>query len=111
KMLTGLLQPSEGKAWLFGSALEANDIATRRRVGYMSQGFSLYNELTVRQNLELHAQLFKVPDREIGPRVIEMARRFDLAAVMESLPASLPLGMRQRLSLAVAMIHRPEMLI
>jgi len=111
KMLTGLLPPSEGRAWLFGHEVDPHDLATRRRVGYMSQFFSLYTELTVRQNLALHARLFNVPAAEIPQRVEEMVARFDLAAVTDSLPDRLPLGHRQRLSLAVAMIHKPEMLI
>jgi ribosome-dependent ATPase len=111
KMLTGLLPASEGEAWLFGQPVDAQNIETRRRVGYMSQGFSLYTELTVRQNLELHARLFRLPEAAIPARVEEMARRFGLAGIMDALPDTLPLGQRQRLSLAVAMIHAPEMLI
>ena len=111
KMLTGLLEATEGKAWLFGHEVDPKDIATRRRVGYMSQAFSLYGELTVRQNLELHARLFQVPENEISVRVADMQERFGLQAVTDSLPESLPLGMRQRLSLAVAMVHEPELLI
>nr|WP_218141255.1 ribosome-associated ATPase/putative transporter RbbA [Marinobacter persicus] len=111
KMLTGLLPPSEGRAWLFGHEVDPHDLATRRRVGYMSQSFSLYTELTVRQNLELHARLFHVPAAEIPGRADEMVERFDLATVIDTLPDKLPLGIRQRLSLAVAMIHKPEMLI
>jgi ribosome-dependent ATPase len=111
KMLTGLLPASEGEASLFGHKVDARDIETRRRVGYMSQSFSLYSELTVRQNLELHARLFDMPVKDIPARVEEMARRFELAGLMEALPDALPLGQRQRLSLAVAMIHGPEMLI
>lgn len=111
KMLTGLLPASEGEAWLFGQPVDPKDIETRRRVGYMSQAFSLYSELTVRQNLELHARLFHIPDGEIPARVAEMSQRFMLTEVEDTLPSALPLGIRQRLSLAVAVIHRPEMLI
>ena len=111
KMLTGLLEASEGQAWLFGQPVDASDIGTRRRVGYMSQAFSLYGELTVQQNLVLHARLFHVSAAQIGARVDEMVERFGLGEVRASLPDSLPLGMRQRLSLAVAMVHKPELLI
>ena len=111
KMLTGLLPASEGRAWLFGHEVNPHDLGTRRRVGYMSQAFSLYSEITVRQNLELHAKLFSVPPKDIPGRVEEMVERFGLVDVIDSLPASLPLGIRQRLSLAVAMVHKPELLI
>ena len=77
----------------------------------MSQAFSLYSELTVRQNLVLHAQLFDVPKDEIPQRVEETAARFGLDEIMEALPDSLPLGQRQRLQLAVALIHQPDLLI
>jgi ribosome-dependent ATPase len=111
KMLTGLLQASSGQALLFGKPVRAGDLEVRRHVGYMSQAFSLYTELTVRQNLLLHAQLYQVPEAEIGARVEEMTKRFGLEAVLDQLPDGLPLGIRQRLSLAVAVIHRPSMLI
>lgn len=111
KMLTGLLPASEGQAWLFGKLVDPRDMATRRRVGYMSQGFSLYGELTVQQNLVLHARLFHVPEAELPTRVDEMVDRFGLREVQDSLPEQLPLGMRQRLSLAVATVHKPELLI
>ena len=111
KMLTGLLPASEGQAWLFGQEVSPKDIETRRRVGYMTQAFSLYSELTVQQNLVLHARLFAVPEDEIPGRVKDMIQRFDLADAADSLPPDMPLGMRQRLSLAVAMVHKPELLI
>ncbi|AYR23942.1 ribosome-associated ATPase/putative transporter RbbA [Herbaspirillum rubrisubalbicans] len=111
KMLTGLLQASQGQAWLFGREVDPRDMTTRARVGYMSQAFSLYGELSVRQNLVLHARLYRLPEDQIAARTEEMATRFGLLDVMDSLPESLPLGIRQRLSLAVAMVHKPELLI
>ncbi|MBS0581773.1 MAG: ribosome-associated ATPase/putative transporter RbbA [Proteobacteria bacterium] len=111
KMLTGLLPASEGEARLFGNAVDAGDLDTRRRVGYMSQAFSLYAELSVRQNLVLHARLFHVAEAELHARVEEMLARFGLGDTQDSLPDAIPLGMRQRLSLAVAMVHKPALLI
>jgi ribosome-dependent ATPase len=111
KMLTGLLPASSGTAKLFGMPMGSNDMEARRKVGYMSQAFSLYNELTVRQNLELHAQLYHLPESEVDGRVKELLQRYDLAGVADAYPESLPLGMKQRLQLAVAVLHRPAMLI
>jgi ribosome-dependent ATPase len=111
KALTGLVEPAEGATRINGRTVDARDMATRKRIGYMTQSFSLYSELTVRQNLDLHARLFDMAPAEIGPRIAELARRFDLEDVLDSLPLRLPLGIRQRLSLAVALIHRPEVLI
>ena len=111
KMLTGLLPATEGESRLLGKELDASDTATRQRVGYMSQSFSLYAELTVRQNLELHAHLFQLPTERQQPRIQEMLERFDLLGVADSRPESLPLGQKQRLQLAVAILHNPEVLI
>ena len=111
KMITGLLPPSAGSARLFGQPFDPHDLATRQRVGYMSQGFSLYGELTVRQNLDLHARLFKLPSDTIPTRIAEIAERFELTEIMDALPGALPLGQRQRLSLAIAMVHAPTLLI
>lgn len=111
KMLCGLLPATSGEAWLFGQSVNADDISVRRKIGYMSQAFSLYSELTVRQNLVLHAKLFDVPKADIPGRVEETAARFGLDEIMEALPDSLPLGQRQRLQLAVALIHKPDLLI
>ena len=111
KMLTGLLPPTSGTATLFGRAAGAGGAQARRRVGYMSQGFSLYQELTVRQNLMLHGRLFDLDESVIEARCTELAARFGLAPLLHALPGNLPPGARQRLSLAVAMVHRPELLI
>jgi ribosome-dependent ATPase len=111
KMLTGLLPATAGEALLLGSPIDAADLSSRNRVGYMSQSFSLYSELSVRQNLELHARLFHLPRDVAKPRIAELVQRFGLASYLDQPASSLPLGIRQRLSLAVAIVHQPEMLI
>jgi ribosome-dependent ATPase len=111
KVLTGLLPASEGEAELFGKPIDARSLETRRRVGYMSQSFSLYDELSVRQNLELHARLFRIPRARVPGRVTELLVGFGLADQADQVASELPFGVRQRLSLAVAVIHEPEMLI
>jgi len=111
KMLTGLLPASEGEALLFDRPLDARDMRTRRRVGYMSQSFSLYGELTVVQNLDLHAHLFHLPKPDRAARIVELLHQFELDDVQDSKPDSLPLGVKQRLQLAVAVLHKPEILI
>ncbi len=111
KMLTGLLPPSEGEAWLFGQPVDANDIMIRQKLGYMTQAFSLYSELSVRQNLQLYARLFRIPSDQIPTSIEAMLDRFGLQSVANEYPDSLPLGIKQRLSLAAAVIHRPQILI
>ena len=111
KMLTGLLHPTSGTARLFGKVVDAGNLDTRRQVGYMSQAFSLYGELSVAQNLDLHARLFHLPHERIGPRIAELTERFGLAPYAAMPAADLPLGIRQRLSLAVAVVHQPTLLI
>jgi ribosome-dependent ATPase len=111
KMLTGLLSITEGRAELLGRPVDVNTPETRMRVGYMSQSFSLYEELTVRANLDLHAHLYRIPKAEIGARVGEALAHFGLTEAADQRPSILPLGMRQRLQLAAACLHRPEVLI
>jgi ribosome-dependent ATPase len=111
KMLTGLLPASEGWAKLFGRPTGGDDMEMRRNVGYMSQSFSLYNELTVRQNLEFHAHIYQLPPNERDSRVRELLARFGLTDVEGDRPEELPLGIKQRLQLAVAVLHRPAVLI
>ncbi|WP_339494912.1 ribosome-associated ATPase/putative transporter RbbA [Pseudomonas sp. RA_105y_Pfl2_P56] len=111
KVLTGLMPASEGSATLLGNPVNAKDLGTRKRVGFMSQSFSLYGELSVRQNLDLHARLFDLPKTESAQRIDGLIQRFNLLDVADQPSGALPLGLRQRLSLAVAVLHRPEVLI
>ncbi len=111
KMLTGLLPVTEGSAKLFGKPMSADDMEARRNVGYMTQAFSLYSELTVQQNLDLHARLYHLPANEIEGRIKELLERYDLKDVADAKPESLPFGVKQRLQLAVAVLHRPALLI
>ncbi len=111
RMLTGLLPASEGQAWVFDQPVTTGGAALRKRLGFMSQSFSLYGELTVRQNLDLHARLYHLPPTRIPARIDQLSERFDLVRHLDGRAEELPLGVRQRLSLAVAVIHEPELLI
>jgi len=111
KMLTGLLPPTEGTATLFGSSVEAGSIEVRKNLGYMTQSFSLYGEMTVRQNLDLHTRLYHLAADKAKARVDELVSRFGLGDHLDALAGDLPMGLRQRLSLAVAVLHEPQILI
>ena len=86
KMLTGFLPATEGWAKLFGRPMGSNDMEMRRNVGYMTQAFSLYGELTVPQNLELHAQLYHLPRDRVEGRIKELLERYDLKDVANAKP-------------------------
>ncbi|MGO4152652.1 ribosome-associated ATPase/putative transporter RbbA [Cupriavidus sp. YAF13] len=111
KMLTGLLDATSGTARLLGQTIDAGDMRTRMRVGYMSQAFSLYEELTVRQNLDLHARLYRMEGERAQKAVGQALLDFELDQHADARPAALSLGIRQRLQLAAACLHHPEVLI
>ncbi|MGA9823508.1 MAG: ribosome-associated ATPase/putative transporter RbbA [Methylocystis sp.] len=111
KMLTGLLPPTEGSATLFGQSVEAGSMEVRKSIGYMTQAFSLWGELTVMQNLVLDARLYHIPPEKAKSRIEELVEKFGLGPYLDALAEDLPMGLRQRLSLAVAVLHEPQMLI
>ncbi len=111
RMLTGLLPATSGTALLFGRKVDAEDRAMRGRVGYMSQQFSLYTELTVQGNLALHARLYHIEPAKARERIAKLVAAFGLGGHLGTLAADLPLGIRQRLALAVAVINEPQVLI
>ena len=111
RMLCGLLPATEGEAKLFGKTVSGNTMEMRKHLGYMTQLFSLYGDLTVKQNLELYANLYGIEKELIPEKVDAMMKRFDLDTISDALPKSLPLGIKQRLSLAAAVIHSPSILI
>jgi ribosome-dependent ATPase len=94
-----------------GHPVGAGSREVRRSIGYMSQAFSLFGELTVRQNLDLHARLFGLEAKRRRGRIADLVARFGLEDHLDKMAQALPLGVRQRLSLAVAVIHEPPLLI
>jgi ABC-2 type transport system ATP-binding protein len=108
RMLTGLLRPSGGKAIVAGHDVLRDTEAVKRSIGYMSQRFSLYDDLTVRENAQLYGGLYDVPVREIDARLRPMLRRLSLERAENALVRSLPLGWKQKIAFSVALLHEPH---
>jgi ribosome-dependent ATPase len=111
KMLVGLLPASSGRALMLGEAVDPHSLAQRHRLGYMSQSFSLYGDLTVEENILLHGRLYRLPSAVVAEKLEELSERFELGRWAPEVVAGLPVGVRQRLALAVAVLHQPEVLI
>jgi ABC-2 type transport system ATP-binding protein len=110
KMLCGLLKPTHGEAHVVGLDLRRATGAAKARLGYMAQKFSLYGLLSVRQNLEFSAGVYGLEGDARRERIDEMIETFDLRNWLSAAPDALPLGHRQRLALACALMHRPPVL-
>lgn len=107
RILCGLLQPTSGKAKVAGVDVVANPEGVRQHIGYMSQKFSLYNDLRVAENLSFFAGLYGVPRKDLRERVTWALRMAGLEGREDTPTSSLPVGWKQRLALGCAMLHRP----
>ncbi len=110
RMLCGLLPPSEGMLRVAGFDLRVAAAPARGRVGYMAQKFSLYGDLSVRQNLRFFSSAYRLRGDRQRARIEWALNEFDLAAVAEATSRDLPLGYKQRLALACALMHEPDIL-
>jgi ABC-2 type transport system ATP-binding protein len=111
RMLCGLLEPSSGKVEVLGHEMPRDAEQLRRRLGYMTQRFSLWDDLTVAENLEFMARIFALDAATRRQRIAELRDEYDLAAVMKQRAGTMSGGQRQRLALAAATLHRPELLL
>ena len=110
RMFTGLLRPTSGDAWVGGFSVHDQPRAIKKIIGYMSQKFSLYEELRVEENLEFFAGAYNLSPTETRTRKENLLAQFDLTDLRRSLTKALPLGYKQRLALSCALIHRPQIL-
>jgi ABC-2 type transport system ATP-binding protein len=108
RMLIGLLVPTSGSARVAGFDIATQPEQVRRRIGYMSQRFSLYEDLTVRENITLYGGIYGVSDRDIVQRTGDILSRIGLEHAGGELVREIPLGWKQQLAFCVALLHRPE---
>jgi ABC-2 type transport system ATP-binding protein len=107
RMLVGVLKPTSGSARVAGYDIVTQAEQVRRRIGYMSQKFSLYEDLTVRENITLYGGIYGVSDRDIATRTGDILARIGLEHAGDELVREIPLGWKQQLAFSVALLHRP----
>lgn len=110
RMLCGLLEPSGGEAWVDGLSIRTQAEQVKRRIGYMSQRFGLYDDLRVRENLEFYGGVYGLSEAHVRERSGPLLERLGLADWRERPAGALPLGFKQRLALGAAILHRPGIL-
>ena len=110
KMLTGILSPTDGGGQVAGADMRRAGQAIKERIGYMSQAFSLYQDLTVMENLRLYARIYGVPRRILNKRIDYLVKMAGLSGITSRLTGSLPMGIRQRLAISCALVHQPRVL-
>ncbi|HJR63475.1 MAG TPA: ABC transporter ATP-binding protein [Gemmatimonadaceae bacterium] len=108
RMLTGLLAPSGGEATVAGYDIATRSESVKRSIGYMSQRFSLYDDLTVRENIHLYGGIYGLSDTELRDRSRRILERLGFAHAERELVRSIPLGWKQKLAFSVALLHEPR---
>ena len=108
RMLCGLSYPTSGSGTVAGFDVMRDGERIKRRIGYMSQRFSLYDDLTVMENIRLYGGIYGLGRMQILRRTVEILRRLDFRSEIDTLVGSLPLGWKQKLAFSVATLHRPE---
>lgn len=111
RMLCGLLTPTEGSADVLGTKIPGNADLLKPQIGYMTQKFSLFGDMTVRENLKFIAEIYSYPAADRKPRVDELLEKYDLIPQRNQLAGTLSGGQKQRLALACAVLHHPELLL
>lgn len=111
RMLCGLLTPTEGSADVLGIEIPERSKELKPRIGYMTQKFSLFGDMTVGENLEFIAQIYSFPKSQIASRISELLEKYDLVDQRKQFAATMSGGERQRLALACAVLHHPELLL
>lgn len=108
KMMSGLLQPTSGTAIIAGYDVRTQSKLIKRNIGYMSQRFSLYNDLTVFENMQLFGTIYKIPRKELNERIHTSLKELDMDQHANTLVEAIPLGWKQKLAFATAILHRPK---
>lgn len=110
RMLTGLLSPTEGEAAVAGFDVYTEAESIKKHIGYMSQKFSLYQDLTVKENIRLYGGIYGLNDRQIGEKSDALLEMLNMTGMQDKRIESLPLGWKQKLAFSVALIHEPDIL-
>ena len=110
RLLTGIMRPTSGNAWVAGHPIPGEEELIKERIGYMSQRFGLYEDLTVMENILFYADLYGVPQKDRPPRIERLLGFSNLSPFQSRMAGNLSGGMKQKLGLACALIHTPEIL-
>jgi ABC-2 type transport system ATP-binding protein len=110
KMLTGILRPTSGTALVAGMDIVKQTNEVKKRIGYMSQRFSLYDDLTVRENFKFYGGVYGLSKKEIKKKTAEMVEKLGMSDILDTLISEIPLGWKQKLAFSVANVHEPEII-